>query len=712
MSRLECDRLLRIAVGHHQAGEFAQAEALYRRILAHDRDHDGALHMLGFLALQSNRHKLAIDSLRRAIFLQPNVPEYYGNLGNALMANGQVEEAVSCYRQLVGRMPHSAEAHAALANALRCQGKLDEAVAYFRRAVALKPGDFGAHSNLGNALMAEGRPEEAAACYRRTIELNPFFAEAHNNLGNTFKDQGKLAEAMECFRRALECDPDDAAAHNNLGNCSMGLGQVDEAIACYHRALTRRPGFAAAHNNLGVAFAEQGKRAEAVVCYAKALAADPTYVEAHLNLGNALKEQGKLDEAMSCYRRALTLAPDCADAHYNVGNALMALGELGEAAASFRRALERTPNHAAAHNNFGIALKNLGETGAAEAHFDEAIRLAPGFDEPYFNRSTILLQRGDFVRGWAEYEQRWKTKEYSAPRRAFAQPRWDGGPLAGRTILLHAEQGLGDALHFIRYVPLVAQAGGNVIVECQPSLKRLLRSSFPRVLIFDSSEPLPRFDVQSPLLSLPLYCRTTMENLPRQVPYIEADENDIAAWRTRFAAEARVADASILKIGLCWAGNKEQANDRNRSMGFRDLTLLGGVPGIRLFSLQKGAAGEQARESPTGMTIVDWTDELHDFADSAAFIANLDLVLSVDTSVAHLAGAMGKPVWTMLCFAPDWRYHLDPDHCPWYPTMRLFRQPAPGDWPSVVARVADALVQNFVLSPGRAEFIAMPPAAG
>lgn len=696
MSRLECDRLLRIAVGHHQSGEFAQAETLYRRILTHDRDHDGALHMLGFLALQGNRHDLAIELLRRAIFLQPNVPEYYGNLGNALMASGQVEEAVSCYRQLLARMPHSAEAHAALANALQCQGKRDEALESFRRAVALKPDDFGTHSNLGNALMAQGRPEDATACYRRAIELNPFFAETHAKLGNALKDQGKSAEALECYRRALECDPANAAAHNNLGNSYMDLGQVDEAVACYHRAILRRPGFAAAHNNLGVALAEQGRRQEAADCYARALEADPAYVEAHLNLGNTLKDQGKLDEALACFERALTLAPDCADAHYNFGNALMQLGQLSAAAASFRRALQRTPKNAAAHNNLGVVLKNLGETAAAEAHFNEAIGLSPDFDEPYFNRSTILLQRGDFLRGWAEYEHRWKTKEYAAPRRAFAQPRWDGGPLAGRTLLLHAEQGFGDALHFIRYVPMVAEAGGNVIAECQPPLKRLLRNSFPRLPLFDSSEPLPPFDVQSPLLSLPMLCRTTMENLPRTVPYVEADENDIAAWRNRFATEAGVADGSILKIGLSWAGNKEQANDRNRSMALRDLALLGGIPGIRLYSLQKGAAGQQARQPPAGMTIVDWTDQLRDFADTAALIANLDLVISVDTSVAHLAGAMGKPVWTMLCFAPDWRYHFDRDRCPWYPTMRLFRQPAPGDWRSVVENVADCLLARRI----------------
>jgi len=489
------------------------------------------------------------------------------------------------------------------------------------------------------------------------------------------------------FTHTLEVTRDNALAHQILGNALLLSGDVDAAIAELEAALKLVPDFPEAHNNLGMAYDDRRQFDQAAACYRRALELKPGYAEAHNNLGVALKAQGKVDEAIICFRRAVELNPDYAQAHYNLGNALRAQEKLDDASACYRRALELMPNRAEAHNNLGNALFGLLKLDEAEKHFNEAIRLQPEYDDAHLLRAMLYLLRGDFERGWKEYEWRWQTEKFAAGRRNFTQPRWDGRPLSGRTILLHAEQGLGDTLHFIRYVRLIAaQCGGSVVVECQPLLKRLLQASLGQVPVIGKGEPLPSFDVHCPLLSLPLACGTTMQNIPQHVPYLHADTNSSAHWRNRLGDEA-----GLLKVGVVWAGNKSNKNDHNRSISLQTLAPLGGVPRVRFYSLQKGEQAQQASEPPAGIPLIDWTNELHDFADTAALVANLDLVISVDTAVAHLAGALGRPVWTLLPFAPDWRWLLDREDSPWYPTMRLFRQPAPGDWPGVITSVADAL---------------------
>jgi tetratricopeptide (TPR) repeat protein len=678
MSQAEIDQLLETALSHHDAGRLAQAEALYEQILAKFPDHDEALHLLGVLALQVHRPDLAIDYLRRATVLQPNIPAYHGNLGNAFRGHGQ----------------------------------LDEAVASYRRTLELEPNLAEAHNNLGAALFSQGKRDEAIDSYRRALELKPDFPEAQNNLGMALADAGKLDEAAACYRRSLQLKPDYAEALNNLGIALAGQGRLDEAAACYHRSLQLKPDYAEALNNLGIALADQKKLDEAVACYRRSLQLKPSQAEAHNNLGNALNDLGKLDESIASCRRALELKPDFAEAHNNLGNAWRDLGKLDEAVASFRRAVEQKPDFAMAHNNLAVALRDQGALDEAQTHLDEAIRLAPLFDEAHANRAMLWVLRGDFVRGFRELEWRWKTKMFAGGR-SQSQPLWDGAPLDGRTILLHCEQGFGDSFQFIRYALSAAQAGGNVIVACQPEIKRLLRSSLGKVQLFGYGEPLPSFDVQCPLLSMPMACGTTLETMPRQVPYVTADPELIARWQQKVAGATKAASSSqernveqastlamtaslearstSLKVGLVWSGNKSQKYDRNRSLTLKTLAPLGRVPGVCFFSLQKGEPSLEAREPPEGMTLIDWSDELVDFADTAALIANLDLVITTDTSVAHLAGAMAAPVWTMLWFGGDWRYLLEPDRNRWYPTMRLFRQPAPGDWRSVTLRVAGAL---------------------
>ena len=392
-----------------------------------------------------------------------------------------------------------------------------------------------------------------------------------------------------------------------------------------------------------------GARSEAGL--RRALALKPDYAEAHNNLGGALSAQGNLDEAVACYRRALALKPDYAEAHNNLGGALSDLAKFDEALACYRRAL----------------------------------RLKPDYAEAHWNQALLTLLTGDFERGWAEYEWRWKTKQLHFERRTFSQPRWDGQPLAGRTILLHAEQGLGDTIQFVRYVSLVKVRGGRVVVECQPPLLPLLADCPGIDQVVARGNPLPAFDVQAPLLSLPGILGTTLDSIPDRVPYLRADPELAQAWRKRLEA------LDGFKVGIVWQGNPPFKGDRQRSIPLRQYEALARVEGVQLVSLQKGAGADQLGKLAASFPVLDLGEQLETFSDTAAVLKNLDLLISSCTSVPHLAGALGVPVWLALPFVPDWRWLLEREDSPWYPHHRLFRQSRPGDWSEVFERIAGAL---------------------
>jgi Flp pilus assembly protein TadD len=466
-------------------------------------------------------------------------------------------------------------------------------------------------------------------------------------------DPKDLDEAIACFRRALQLKPDYAEAHSNLGTVLKDQGKLDEAVACFRRALELKPDFAGAHGNLGNALREQGKLDEAVACCCRALALQPDLAEVHSNLGIVFKDQGKLDEALACYRRAMELKPDYADAHNNLGGVFQHQGKLHEAIACFRRALE----------------------------------LQPDFADAHWNHALMCLLHGNFAEGWPEYE--WRARLKDARPRSFPQMVWDGQPLQGKTILLHAEQGLGDTIHFIRYAPLVGQYQARVVVECQKPLLQLLAGCPGIDRLIGQGEELPEFDVHARLMSLPLICKTTMENIPASIPYICAAPALVAQWRERLDK------IDGFKVGICWQGNPQFRGDRYRSFPLRHFADLARIPGVCLISLQKGAGREQLAEVREDLPVVDWADELDEaagpFMDTAAIMKNLDLVITSDTVIAHLAGAMGVPVWVVLPLVPDWRWLLERSDSPWYPSMRLFRQKRLEDWAGVFAEVQTAL---------------------
>ena len=598
---------------------------------------------------------------------------------------GRLQAAEQIYRQILQVEPNHADALHLLGVIAAQFGKHDIAVEYMGRATQLDPANAMAHNNLGNALMGQGKLEEAVASYRRALQLKPDYSEAHYNLGVALKEQGKLDEAVACYRRALASKPDYADAHNNLGIALKEQGKLDEAVACYRRALRLKPDSADAHINLGNALKDQGKLDDALVCYRQALALQPDYAEAHNNLGNALMDQGNLDEAVACYRRALALKPDFTEAHNNLGNALSDQGKLDEAVACCRRALALNPDYAEAYNNLGVALKEQGKPEEAVACFRRALALKADFADVHLNQSILMLLIGDFVRGWGEYEWRWKVKPQNLQRRDFSEPLWDGQPLGGRTILLHAEQGLGDTIQFVRYVPLVKERGGRVVLECQPSLLPLVADFHGIDQLAARGDRLPAFEVQAPLLSLPWILGTTLDSIPAHVPYLQAEPERVQSWRKKLAPLAG------FKLGIVWQGNSQYKSDRQRSIPLSHFEALARMEGVRLVSLQKGPGANQLDMLAASIDVLDLGQQLETFGDTAAVLNNLDLVVTADTAVAHLAGALGVPVWLAPPLVPDWRWLLTRADSPWYPQHRLFRQNRPGDWSEVFERIAEAL---------------------
>ncbi len=398
------------------------------------------------------------------------------------------------------------------------------------------------------------------------------------------------------------------------------------------------------------------------------------------NLGNSLCRRGLWELAIAAYRKALEIQPSSVDAHCNLGVALVRNGELDAGIASQRRAIELNGSFPAAYSNLGSALLIAGRFDEAETALNQAIQLQPDFAEAHFTRSLIWLMRGDFEKGWAEYEWRLKGRSiFMHGATKFNQPRWDGGELNGRTILLHAEAGLGDSMQFVRYAPLVARRGGRVIVGCQPALAGLFHSIEGIHEIVTPTMPLPPFDVHCPLLSLPLAFSTTAKTVPWNGAYLRADSKNVERWRAKMGGG--------FKVGVAWKGDSRNMLNRWRSIEWQSFSRILNVPGIIFFSLQK----EKTVESP-GVGFIDWTQELHDFGDAAGLVANLDLVITVDTAIAHLAGAMGKPVWVLIPASPDFRWMLERDESLWYPSMRLFRQKKLGDWSPVIEKVCQSLI--------------------
>jgi tetratricopeptide (TPR) repeat protein len=545
-----------------------------------------------------------------------------------------------------------------------------------------------------------GRLADAEKIYRQILAAEPDHFDSLHLLGVIFFQRGNPAVAVQLIDAALARNPESSVALNNRGNALQRLNRLEDSLASYDRALALQPDYAEAHSNRGAALHALRRFEEAVRSFDRAIALRPNYPEALSNRGNAQKELLRFEDALASHDRALAQQPDHAGAHCNRGNVLHQMNRFDEALASYERALAIQPNYPKALSNLGLALQEAGRFEAALASYDRALAIRPDFAEARYCEALCRLLIGDFARGWQNHEWRWGTDQLRSDRRNFSQPLWLGGDeIAGKTILLHAEQGLGDTIQFCRYVPLVELCGARVVLEVQKPLATLMQSLPGAAQVVARRDPLPDFDLHCPLLSLPLAFRTRLETIPSQIRYLAAPEDKIRAWRARLGAQ-NPGERDKARVGLVWAGHpgKEMPNagriDRQRSVAFDRLAPIFKVTNCDFYSLQKGdAAVRQLRDSALRDHVTDWTDELHDFSDTAALVENLDLVIAVDTSVAHLAGALGKPFWLLNRSNSCWRWLRDRDDSPWYPTARLFRQDESGAWDGVIARIAAALAK-------------------
>ena len=547
------------------------------------------------------------------------------------------------------------------------------------------------------ALQRQGQLREAEKIYGRVLKAVPDNFDALNLLGAVKLQQGRVGEAQQLLNAAVKVNPRAAGAWCNLGQALHALKRAPEALDCLDKARALAPDDLAILNQHANVLVALARPAEALGEFQQVLARAPNHVEARFNSGLARAMLGFPELALADFDAALQVAPDHPGVHYNRGVALLTLGRYAEAAEANDRALAIAPEYATAWLNRGKALMQLNRFDEAITGFSEALKIRKDFADAHFNNALALLTRGDYARGFQEYEWRWRRTGMPA-QKSRGKPLWLGEyPLARKTVLLHAEQGLGDTIQFARYVPVIAANGAKVVLEVQAELKELMRRLDGVAAVIARGEEAPPFDVHCPLGSLPLALHTELAAVPAQIPYLSANEAQVAKWSARLDALPRP------RVAIAWAGNPGHDNDRNRSIPFTRLAPLfatsiipppqagEGRVGASFVSIQRELRSEDAAPLAAETRVAHIGDELEDFGDTAAVLALCDLVIAVDTAAAHLAGAMGRPVWVLVPFAPDWRWTRDGETTPWYPTTRLFRQISPGDWGGVIARVAEEL---------------------
>jgi tetratricopeptide (TPR) repeat protein len=575
-------------------------------------------------------------------------------------------------------------------------GDLAGAERLYREALRLQPDEGAALHLLGVVRAQRGDCQDAIALIERASRILPPSAPLFNDLGLALTGAGRIGDAVEALSRAIAIDPGFLPAYNNLGNARLSLGDPSAAAQAYRQALALRPDYADALGNLAGALNAQGL-AEAALQHARAARAlDPGFVEARNSAGIALIELGRIEEAIEEFRTAVGQRPEYVEALANLGNALCALAHYEEAVAAHTRALALRPTHLAALVGRASAYAAMRRPAEAIAGLHEALAVDAGSAEAHFELSMVLLRGGDLAAGWNEYEWRWRKRDFSWQAREFVQPPWDGTQaLAGKTILLHAEQGLGDTIQFCRYAALVRAQGPRVVFEVQRPLVSLMRSLEGVDALIGQGDPLPHFDLHCALLSVPRAVATTLATVPARTPYLAPPPEIATGWA------ARLANDSAWRVGLAWRGSRTHREDRLRSLALAQLDGVLGVPGISFFSLHHELDEQDARRAAACPNLVHLGSELSGLDATAGLVAQLDLVISVDTSLAHLAGALGRPLWVLLAHTPDWRWLLDRDDSPWYPSARLFRQRSPRGWDEVLARVADELRRATASPPRR-----------
>ncbi|MBM3546933.1 MAG: tetratricopeptide repeat protein [Alphaproteobacteria bacterium] len=595
--------------------------------------------------------------------------------------SGRAAEAERDLQQAISRHGQNAELLHLLGVARLRLGRPAEAVTTLKTAATLQRGHHGILLNLGNALIEAGQPADALTPLAEAARLAPQLWQPSYLLGFAAERVGDHARAAQAFARVVTRDPSVWDAQLRLVTALRLTGKLAEAAAAAEAALRVKTDDLAMRHDHAMLLALSGNFPSALIEVEEALRRSPEFPEALSTRGNVLGDLGRRDEAMVSYKKATAVAPGLGDVHYNLANLDRIAESYDVACRRYRRALACVPGHADARLNLAAALMGWGRIDESIAAYEACMALRPGWHDAIFNHGMALLLKGDMARGLEGYESRWLVSKFPGARRSLPQPMWDGAPFAGKRLLLHVEQGAGDTLQFARYVPLIAERGGEVLLECPGSLMRLLSTLEGGARLIRAGEPLPPFDMQLPLGSAMRVFGTEVATIPAKIPYLSADPADRARWKRRLGEGGT-------KIGVTWQGNPDQGSEPYRSIPLRLLQPVLETRGCRFFALQKEFGREQMAELPPGL-IEDVGPALTDFAETAAAIAELDLVITTCTSVAHLAGALGKPTWVLLRASPDWRWLMGRTDSPWYPSVELFRQAFPGDWGGVVSSVLE-----------------------
>jgi len=642
---------LQQALALHQAGNLQQAETAYRRILAIDANHPQAIHYLGVIALQVGKTEVAIALLERSVQLNAGA-EAAGNLGVAYRRAGRFADAKHLLRQVVTAVPQFADAWANLAETLYAMSDLTNARVAANKAISINPNQITAMHQLASIAQQLGDSDQAIDTLERVIILQPNHVPALTQLGLLLRQRKSLERSIRLLKHAVQLAPDHAEAFGHLALSLAQKGDQSGAVAAGIRAVEIAPLIPNAHTALAEVYLLAGKLDDAEQCARRALAIDPRFVHGWGVLSLVLDKKDNIKGMVQSLESAVALAPDHRDAMSNLGRAYSRDRQDEKAISILQRVLTQHPNHAEAHGSLAFA----------------------------------YLASGDLKRGFEEYEWRWHCESFTTAPREFDRPLWQGSDPSGRTILVHAEQGYGDVIQFARYLPMLAALGARIIVECPLPLRDLIERISGVVKVLPNGLKLPDFDLHLPLMSLPRAFGSTLESIPNQVPYLHADPSKIVHFSERVAQLPRG-----LKVGLMWAGNRKP--DPKRTCPLIELAPLADVGGVHFISLQKDSVAEDLVSVPHGLAFTDLAPELKNFSDTAALIGQLDLLLTIDTACAHLGGALGAKTWTLLPYMADWRWLRDRSDTPWYPTMRLFRQPRPDNWSSVILEVREVLMR-------------------
>jgi tetratricopeptide (TPR) repeat protein len=677
------DALSARAIVLQRLGQPGEALRAYEAVLVHRPDDIDTMFNIGVTFQSLGQMAEALAAYEALLRVDPGHVEALTNRGVLLQRFQRFDDALDCFTAIEASRPDDTRNLVNKGSVLQRLGRHDEALAAYDAAAQRSPQDADTEICRANLLLHLGRYEEAIDCYDRALFYGPLHAQTLFNKGIALQGLGRAAAALEAYEAALELEPGFTEALCNRGNALHELGRLAEAVESYEAALGVRPTFVPALVNRATIFLRCGRYADAVASCNDVLRVDPGNARAFGLRGTALQKLGRLDDALAALDNAIECDPGIAETWLNRGNVLQELDRQEDAIAAYQEAMRVRPDYPEALSGLGVALKDLGRIDEALTKFDEALRLRPSYPDARNNRAGALLASGMLKAGFEDYEARWDRSNAPPKTVVSTLPAWDGGNLFGKRILIWDEQGLGDLVQFCRYLPLLADLGADATFFCRRKMHRLLRSLGPAVRLVDAIDPAESFAVQSALMSLPRGFQTTLDTIPGRVPYLHAEADLVARWAERIGGDG-------FRIGICWRGNAH--SNLQRSIPLQCFAELAGIEGVRLVSLRKEAQPRTVEAKGRNFVVESLGPEFDAgpdaFIDTAAAMATLDLVVTSDTSIAHLAGALGRPVLLALKYAPDWRWLRDRDDCPWYPTMRLFRQTRPGDWDGVFARIA------------------------